>query len=250
MDFNGELPASLVNLKEENLSDIRAELIGCLDDDKASGKEPQTLLLADALAKKIQSPLFEADNGHFDFTQQMTAEALRNVKSRLRINFSREKLEFACKVISALNGTSTTVGTTVPQSTEEEATPVPVISTQPEQPVETVTPEEPAPKEPKQPETPSSPAAQAHSKTPPRPPKPNAEPPKGWKESSSVKPTSAESTQNRSAAQPNRPAAPPRQTTSQHHQGPFKASPTIGFWERSFATIGRRIDNLLKRLFK
>ncbi len=112
MDLNDELLASL---KEGDISEIRATLIGCRDEDLSNSGEPQTLAMANDLAEKMNGKLFEADNGHFDFNSPMTKETLRSVKSRLRMNFSFEKLEFATKIIAELKGGTAVVSSATAQ---------------------------------------------------------------------------------------------------------------------------------------
>ena len=215
MEFSKEILASL---KDGSLSDLRAELITCLDDEQRSKEEPKTLLLADAIAKEMQMALYEEDNGHFDFNQPLTSDSLRNAKSRLRINFSREKIAFACKVIAALNAAKPKSAVAAPAAEPEPAVPV-SAELVPEAKVE---PNEPKPQKVNQ------------GATPPRSPKPNAQPPKGW-----TKPGSGGSGGSGAQAPqpPRRPASgkiPPRK---------------VGFWERLFGTVGRRIDEFLQKIF-
>ena len=92
------------SLKDKDVSSIRAEIIGCLDDDMESGGEPCALSNADAIASKMKDSLFEEDNGNYTFDDKpMTKDTLIEIKARMRVNFSREKLDFACRIISSLN---------------------------------------------------------------------------------------------------------------------------------------------------
>ena len=208
----------LSQLTDDQIFDLRAELLKGLDDDLASGSEPQTLAAADRMAEKLPNRLFEDDNGFFDFDSPLTEESLQATMADLRINFSREKIAFACKVIAALNAAKPKSAVAAPAAEPEP--PVPVSAELvPEAKVE--------PHDPK-------PQTASQGATPPRPPKPNAQPPKGW-----TKPGSGGSGGSTAQAPqpPRRPASgkiPPRK---------------VGFWERLFGTVGRRIDEFLQRIF-
>lgn len=106
MDFSED---QLKSLKDSDLIKIRAELIGCLDDDEISSGPSRTLEMAELLSPKIGDRLFEADNGHCDFSAAPTEETLMSVKSRLTVNFSKEKLEFASRIIQDLKAKTTPV---------------------------------------------------------------------------------------------------------------------------------------------
>lgn len=114
MDFSQEM---MTSVKAGDLAGIQAELIGCLDEDEKSQEPPQTLALAEALAKKLPVDLFEEDNGNFNFASvSMNKDGLRQVKGRLRINFSKEKLALACKIIASLKGSPESTGKSISDS--------------------------------------------------------------------------------------------------------------------------------------
>ena len=103
MDYDDKkLQENLASLKSDDISALRAKLVGCLDEDQFGHDEPQTLAMSKYLDEKTQGRIFEEDDGCLDFNLQMTTDTVRKIKARLRTNFSREKLEFATKIIAFL----------------------------------------------------------------------------------------------------------------------------------------------------
>ena len=210
----------LSQLTDEQLFELRAELLKGLDDDLASGTcEPKTMAMTDRLAAKLPNRLLEEDNGFFDFHSPLTEDSLQAVMADLRINFSREKLAFACKVIAALNAGKPQMTIPAPKPTSpasDALLPESTASAPALQQQESV----PAPK----------PAPDVKGTMPPRPPKPNAEPPKGW--------SGASGNTGRNA--------PPTHSRLGGGRMPQRKP---GFWERLFGGVGRRIDEFFQRLF-
>ncbi len=103
MDFDDKkLQEHLASLTSDDISALRAKLVGCLDEDQFGHDEPQTLAMTKYLDEKTQGRIFEEDDGCLDFNLPMTTDTVRKIKARLRTNFSREKLEFASKIIAFL----------------------------------------------------------------------------------------------------------------------------------------------------
>ena len=281
MDFSED---QLKSLKDSDLIKIRAELIGCLDDDE-----------------KIGDRLFEADNGHCDFSAAPTEETLMSVKSRLTVNFSKEKLEFASRIIQDLKAKTTpvdgasvkpieTVTTTsseaIPVASVEtaatvssEAIPVASVETAatvsseppPVAPVETTTPVETsvAKQFHKQPVKTindnkiSAPDTSAHlpdSGMAEWPRKmPNASMPNAPRtNATSTISTSSEDVSGVSSHNVNQhqPSGMTSSSSSGGKQGQSSPRPKPkykphypGFWERLFGSVGRRMDEFIKALF-
>ncbi len=222
----------LSQLTDDQLFDLRAELLKGLDDDLASGThEPQTLAAADRLAEKLPNRLYENDNGFFDFDSPLNEESLQAAMADMRINFSREKVEFACKVIAALNAEKEPQRS-ASQAVEESVAPLPPsVETAPEPAAEESASETPVREAPAAPK----PAPDGEKGVPPRPPKPNAAPPSGWSDLKDRRAGSAKTTPS-----PRRPSV-----------GGSKIPPRkIGFWERLFGSVGRRSYLLVEKLFK
>lgn len=103
MDYDDKkLQENLASLKSDDISALRAKLVGCLDEDQFGHDEPQTLEMSKYLDEKTQGRIFEEDDGCLDFNLPMTTDTVRKIKAHLRTNFSREKLEFATKIIAFL----------------------------------------------------------------------------------------------------------------------------------------------------
>ena len=106
MDYDDKkLQENLASLKSDNISALRAKLVGCLDEDQFGHDEPQTLEMSKYLDEKTQGRIFEEDDGCLDFNLPMTTDTVRKIKAHLRTNFSREKLEFATKIIAFIKQT-------------------------------------------------------------------------------------------------------------------------------------------------
>ena len=218
----------LSNLTDEQLFDLRAELLKGLDDDLANGSaEVNTLEAADSLAEDLHGRLFEEDNSFFDFTSPLDANSLKAVMADLRINFSREKLAFACKIIAALNAKSP-AETAIVAKPAKEGAPLPEISSTEKK---ELIPQDVPQKSAQEKTEAESPRQVSPAGTPPRPQKPNAAPPSGWTSSGNT--TSTKQTQSPSSSSKT-----------------FKVPPRrVGFWERNFASVGRRIDRFLEKIF-
>ncbi|MBP5641208.1 MAG: hypothetical protein J6X55_17145 [Victivallales bacterium] len=308
MDLNDEILAAL---KGGDLSEIRTVIIGCLDEDMSSSGKPQTLAMADAIAEKMTEKLFEVDNGHFDFSLPKTKDTLRSIKSRLRMNFSREKLAFACEIIGELNQesssasavTSTTQATQTVVAAATSATPATSTSDKAEKHVESVSS---APIEEKITNTVAEVSTQdsvAKTSTAPKssvapttveqktetpsvewpkanevqmPETPQAQDASSPSLSGTLHEEFTQSTQNETTPkasssslgdsekatqkgqQPNEPKKAPGETRNQQtrtQQGGSSSSQSrvtmarqIGFWEKLFGSVGRRIDEFLARL--
>lgn len=103
MDYDDKkLQENLASLKSDDISALRAKLVGCLDEDQFGHDEPQTLEMSKYLDEKTQGRIFEEDDGCLDFNLPMTTDTVRKIKAHLRTNFSREKLEFATRIIAFL----------------------------------------------------------------------------------------------------------------------------------------------------
>ena len=216
-------PEQLSQLTDDQLFELRAELLKGLDDDLAGGSIPQTLAVADRLAEQLPGRLFEEDNGYFDFNSPLTEESLQATMADLRINFSREKLEFACKVIASLNG-SKTVAAPVEAAPSVETPAAPDISKEP-LPVEEPELGSPSTK------TSGEPSKQGGV---PRPKTPDAKAPSGWTKPKPGANNGGEKT-----------TRPPRGASS----GSKVPTRKIGFFEGIFGSVGRRIDEFFARLF-
>lgn len=88
-----------------DLSKIRAALITCVDLD-AHYEKPEALIIADNVSEKMKSQnisLYEPDNGRLSFDLSgASADEWNKAKASLRLNFSREKIEYATKLVETL----------------------------------------------------------------------------------------------------------------------------------------------------
>lgn len=217
----------LSNLTDEQLFDLRAELLKGLDDDLASGSvEANTLLAADSLEEQLQGRLFEEDNGFFDFSSQQDENSLKAVMADLRVNFSREKLAFACEIITALNRKAPVETALETEPAKMEMSHLPIASNDNKELIEQEIPEE-VTRQTTEPKV----HKQATCASTARPAKPNATPPSGW-------------TSPGNAPHPNQ-----KYTLSSSKKTAKGAQSKVGFWERNFAAVGRRIDRFLGKIF-
>jgi len=81
----------------QDLSSIRAALITCVDLD-AHAPQFTALYVADDVARKLKEKnieLFEKENSHIPLPSEPSLDDWNKVKAALRINFTREKIEYA-----------------------------------------------------------------------------------------------------------------------------------------------------------
>jgi len=264
MDFSKKIMDSI---KAGNLPHLRAVLIGCLDDDEKSQETPQTLALAEEIANELaeKSPsidLFVADNGHFDFdSASSNQDKLKTIKSRLRMNFSKEKLAFACKIIASLNATSGSITTPISEkrSIDTSAVLQPETKPAPEGVVQesSIRSSKPEPSkgsavekdvgtsvkttEEHKEKTDQPSAKISEMPSVPEPEKPSVPEPEKPSEPESKQPSLEDARLKKSAEK--------MSLAGSETPGQQSATQEPGYWERKFATVGRRIDEFLKRLF-